>query len=264
MLNFHPTQYDDAHVSIIDTKLLPGRNVVLYTPRMHIIAAHIPGQCRWEYLAFGKIEAPRTAAVSMRKLLNNGIRLLNAGVTAGRSSRAGSLSLSSEIKIARNVANAFGKGFELPAILYLLSLRDRSPIEIKHIVSCLSKDLVVPQEWCEDSTILAPESTFFGGYGDTECANKLLQAILNKQHGKGATRGAKAKALERVKAELNDAKRKKAGDSAAKLKTVAELEKSRKRMLDELYIGLNGWESHLPNKMRATRSNRVGSRARSA
>lgn len=230
---------------------------------MCLISNDVSSQFKHEYHAFGTIEGPPYQAVPLTDLVSWGLSNLNAGTQYTSYYSPARDTLSAQISRARIIAKLFRKDFELPMTVYLLTLQSRTQGEIKQIASSLSEAFVVPEDWCEDSTILAPKSSFFGGFEDAACANELLQAVLNKQHGRGAARAAKAKALQQVKAELKEERSKEERSSTLESEDLTPTEsKGRKRMLDELYIGLNGWESHLPNKMRATDSNRVGGQVR--
>jgi hypothetical protein len=226
---------------------------------MCLISYNVPYEYKHEYHAFGKIEGQPYQAVPLTDLVSWGLGNLNTRTQYEKNCSPARDTLSAEISRARIIAKLFRKDFELPMAVYLLTLQSRTQSEIKQIASSLSEDFVVPEDWCEDSTILAPKSSFFGGFEDAACANDLLQAILNKQYGRGAARAAKTKALQQVKAELKEERSKEERSSTLESEDLTPTEsKGRKRMLDDLYIGLNGWESHLPNKMRATDSNRVG------
>lgn len=67
----------NAHISIIDTKRLPSKNVILFSPKLGFLsdAVRIPSHYRWEYLEFGKITGEAHHAVPVEEFVRQGYQV---------------------------------------------------------------------------------------------------------------------------------------------------------------------------------------------
>jgi hypothetical protein len=193
-LRRHEDDLEYAHISVIDTKRLPKKNVVLYPPKLEFMSKGMRrySWCTMEYLAFGTISGDALRAVPLKKFIASGYSLKSP------SRSSDSITLQTKVQNARALSALFGKGFELPMMAYLLSFH--TEVLYKHWMHCFKpwatkcgekwtdaeKELVmdellsfdVPEDWYVDSTILNTQNDFLGGYADAMLAVDLLQRLV--------------------------------------------------------------------------------------
>ena len=104
-----------------------------------------------------------------------------------------------EIKAARTVADCYGDKFAAAVFVAIITLKQRSP-DFWRSDKELEKDLPlfveatksysIPSELCGDASILT-DIVYTIGYENVEQMIKMLRALVNWRHGKGARGRAK-------------------------------------------------------------------------
>lgn len=135
--------------------------------------------------------------------------------------------------MAQNIGDLFGNHFRLPVTDHLISVRTRNEHEHGRIMETLMR-LETPYVWCKDATIMAFEA-FNTGFQESEAALEILRSLVNRQHGKGAKRHAKA-AEARIPPENEQPK------SAQKAEVTAATSSRMSYVAKGLYIDMIGWD----------------------
>ena len=181
---------NDVHISIIDTKRLNDRNLIVSTPSMQINADHIPRTYIHEFLAFGVISGVAHKAVVFSDLLEKNLpKLLHFANDAYRHFTMHGFQNPSipkavdESAVVREISKLFGKDFALRITAYLMALRDRSEEEVAIILEETSH-FEVPHDWRQDPTIMTNEVDYAGFMG-AERAILLLRERSTAELGRG-------------------------------------------------------------------------------
>jgi len=184
----------DSYISITDTQKLAGRNAVLHVPSLSFL---LPACERFdmEYLAYGIIDGDAHRAIPTSEF--SGIMgwlprwSLDDAVSACSTAGYDEIT-ASEVRLAKSVAERFGPDFVVPVTVALLTLYQRCGDYwqcehihgLENVVSQL-QDCNVPEHWCRDPSILA-DVVYTNGYGEVKQMIRLLRALVNHFHGKGA------------------------------------------------------------------------------
>lgn len=194
----------DAYISIIDTTKLAkrNRNVILHVPSLHFMTdRHGSHEMRedsydWEYLAHGVIEGRGLSVVPLKAFRSIGVprhfsrqslRFANAC-----SSRTFLPMSAAEVKMARKVADQYGRSFTVAVTLAILCLTQRcgdlwdcGNIKNLQVIADVLQDCHIPEHWCRDKSILT-DVVYTKGYGELKQMIHLLRALVNYYHGKSA------------------------------------------------------------------------------
>lgn len=182
-----------GYISIIDTKELEDQNVIIHVPSLRPIiggAACYPE----EYLAHGVISGKALKAIPMSVFLN-------AGCTSDHFTTLGGLGYTSsstfaitdqDLANARKVAIQYGPSFAAPVMIAVLTLKQRDAkfwregLKGAHLkVNAAMKEFVIPEKLCADATVLT-DIVHCSGFGEVEQMLRLLRAMVELRHGKGA------------------------------------------------------------------------------
>ncbi|KAK3680368.1 hypothetical protein LTR37_021294 [Vermiconidia calcicola] len=189
-----------SYISIIDTQMLGHRNVIIHVPALRRAVGVPDGAYDHEYLAHGIISGPAHKAVPLQVFLNNGLSrwtpmLEHSGEERcnGRTNRHPPIT-AIDMKRATRIGTKYGDDFAVPVTVAVLCARRRDACfwkcgnirNLNSIARALSQ-FTVPQDWCEDLTILT-NIVYTKGYGEVEQMIHLLEALLDYHHGKGARR----------------------------------------------------------------------------
>jgi len=184
----------DAYISVIDTRKLSKRNVVLHVPSLSFLDGNM--QYDWEYLAHGPIKGPALSVVPFKAF--NDIGLLKhfghhslPGATACSSKNFPAITRA-EVKQARKVADQYAPNFTVAVTLAILCLKQRcgdfwdcGNIKNLQVIADSLQDCNIPQHWCRDQSILT-DIAYTHGYGELKQMIHLLHALVDYCHGKGA------------------------------------------------------------------------------
>ncbi|KAK3718119.1 hypothetical protein LTR37_005234 [Vermiconidia calcicola] len=180
--------------------MLGHRNVIIHVPELRRAVGVLDGAYDHEYLAHGIISGPAHRAVPLQVFLNNGLSrwtpmLEHSGEERcnGRTSRHPPIT-AIDIKRAKRIGTKYGHDFAVPVTVAVLCARRRDTCfwkcgkirNFNSIARALSQ-CTIPQDWCEDLTILT-NIVYTKGYGEVGKMIHLLEALLDFHHGKGARR----------------------------------------------------------------------------
>lgn len=183
-----------CYISVIDTKGLVGKNVIFHVPSLEFLVGHVAKSCDHEYLAHGVISGPAVLkAIPLKAYLDAGVsipppnrlNLLNHAVAQ---------ITPAQVCAARRVAEAYGGQFSAAVFVAILTLERRSrnfwrsESELNKAVPLFvgaMKHCWIPGELCGDATILT-DIVYTKGYENVEQMIKMLRALVDWRHGKGA------------------------------------------------------------------------------
>ncbi|KAK4546651.1 hypothetical protein LTR36_001868 [Oleoguttula mirabilis] len=174
-----------AQISIIATKGLHERNVVLFTPSMRLISDRIPSHYDYEFLAFGVFSGE--ALLRGNTSADGYLYASEAELAHARSMGTFTINgtnhapdIANALRLSQDIAKLFGPDFELPVMAYSMSCRARSDADIAQIIETLSSH-EVPVDWSSDLTIVT-DACETGEYSETERAIGLLRTLAEMQH----------------------------------------------------------------------------------
>ncbi|KAK4546577.1 hypothetical protein LTR36_001794 [Oleoguttula mirabilis] len=187
----------DSQISVIDTRKLSKRNVILHVPSLDCLSETF-SQYDWEYLAHGVITGPALSVVPLSAFgatcspnpWTFGLsRLPNATACTGKKCRA---ITKAEVKQARSVADQYSPQFRVAITLAILCLKQRcgdfwdcGNIKSLQVIADGLQDCKIPQHWCKDRSIFT-DVVHTKGYGEVKQMIHLLRALVNYCHGRGA------------------------------------------------------------------------------
>lgn len=194
-----------SHISIIDTRALRDQNIIVHVPKLTFLRVH-DGSYPHEYLAHGVIDGPAHKAVPLEAFTRIGMRgPFNTASPMYNISEPSWNALKQQItakmiKDAKIVADRYGSRFGTAVLIAIICYKQRSADlwrsgigshDLALITSAIS-EYKVPQRLCADDTILR-DIVYTENYGDVEQMIRLLRAVVDWRHGKGA-RGRKQSA----------------------------------------------------------------------
>lgn len=180
-------------ISIIDTKELEHQNVIIHVPSLRPI---IGGMASFpeEYLAHGVISGRAHKAIPVSAFLKAGCTIDHFQTLGGlgyTSHRTFSIS-DQDLANAKQVATQYGASFAAPIMIAVLTLKQRDAhywrdgFKDVHLqVNAAMKEFAVPKKLCADATVLT-DIVHCNGFGEVEQMLRLLRAIVELRHGKGA------------------------------------------------------------------------------
>ncbi|KXS95097.1 hypothetical protein AC578_9592 [Pseudocercospora eumusae] len=184
-----------SYISIIDTRALEQQNIIVHVPKLEFLQFWElrTGAYPHEYLAHGIIDGSAHKAVALEAFTKIGISRYPPWTALGDITAR-------EIIAAKTVADQYGPSFGTAVLIAILCTRHRSPDRWKSgidpsiftLVASAISEYKVPQRLCADDTILK-DLVYTRGYGDVEQMIRLLRAVVDWRHGKGA-RGRKQSA----------------------------------------------------------------------
>ncbi|KAF7196952.1 hypothetical protein HII31_01870 [Pseudocercospora fuligena] len=196
-----------TYISIIDTRSLQDHNIIVHVPRLVSSGLLDPHGNTYphEYLAHGVIDGPAHKAVPVSAFASIGIRNEGNWTSPMRQLSEASWTLERQmtakmVKDAKTVADQYGSSFGTAVLIAIICEKQRSPDlwrsgvgshDLALVTSAIS-DYKVPQRLCADDTILK-DIVYTENYGDVEQMIRLLRAVVDWRHGKGA-RGRKQSA----------------------------------------------------------------------
>jgi hypothetical protein len=178
--------------------MLKTQNVFVHVPSIAWLNPNYTGYPH-EYLAHGVISGPAHKAMPLSAFNDIGLPFdENSGhdlwirPSVHRLHEYHAPISISEVQNALNVAKMYGGEFVAPVMAAILTLkkRDSCPwrygnIEGLEMITNALKEYNIPDDWCTDADILT-DIVDSGGYGEVEQMIRLLRALLNYRHGKGA------------------------------------------------------------------------------
>ncbi|EME86938.1 uncharacterized protein MYCFIDRAFT_194851 [Pseudocercospora fijiensis CIRAD86] len=178
----------DSYISIIDTRALQEQNIIVHVPQLGFLL--FPGSdgiyYPEEYLAHGVIEGSAHKAVPLEAFTKIGICQTSPWLGISHIT-------AQEIIYAKTVADQYGPRFGTAVLIAILCTAERSsdlwksgiaPRDLTLIASAISA-YKVPQRLCADDTILK-DLVYTKGFSDVEQMIRLLRAVVDWRHGKGA------------------------------------------------------------------------------
>lgn len=190
----HTERATHSYISIIDTKEL--KNPVYFVPSLKgVLGSWCVGYSH-EYLAHGVISGPAHKAVQLHHMMAIGYPKDYARQTAMRLGQSVSTldTTAAEFRDAQGVAKLYGPKFGTAVMIAILTLKQRDGMlwrngthgaERKFNRYILDAGFEVPGDLCEDSSILT-DNVYTDGYGCVEQMIRMLRAITNLNHGRGA------------------------------------------------------------------------------
>ncbi|USW50689.1 hypothetical protein Slin15195_G040080 [Septoria linicola] len=170
----------DAYISIIDTKELEGRNVIVHAPSMRPFTGS--SSFPEEYLAHGVISGPAHKAVPLQAFLNANASTDFLGYEPLHESQINSAITSEELEAAHTVAAQYGQKFGAAVMIAVLTLKSRDAKcwreglnGADELVNSNMLDFVVPKRLYADSTVLA-DIVDVEGFTDVEEMLRMLKS----------------------------------------------------------------------------------------
>ncbi|KXT09201.1 hypothetical protein AC579_3512 [Pseudocercospora musae] len=184
-----------SYISIIDTRALEHQNIIVHVPKLEFLQfwGLNPNEYPLEYLVHGIIDGSAHKAVALEAFSKIGIPIRRTWTFPEDITARGTIA-------AKTVADQYGPRFGAAVLIAILCNKQRSPDLWKSgigpsnltLVTSAISDYKVPQRLCADDTILK-DLVYTRGYCDVEQMIRLLRAVVDWRHGKGA-RGRKQSA----------------------------------------------------------------------
>lgn len=186
----------DCYISVIDAQQLAEKNVILHVPLMKFLGP-LYGYDH-EYLAHGIIEGSAHKAVPLKAFNDIGVGLSRAwktNITPRRSCVPNAFPeiTVAELRAAMKVAKRYGDDFVVAVALAILCQKQRDGdlwrcgnIKELNMIALGLKDYKIPEDWCQELSILTDIVYTRNGYGDVEQMVHLLRSLLNYWLGKQA------------------------------------------------------------------------------
>lgn len=188
------------YISIIDTTELK-ENPIYHVPLLVNIlgAKRFPYSYPHEYLAHGVISGEAHKAIPMQHLMEIGIpnyvgmRTPMPLCTAKQWARQNEITLR-EYDDAQRVAKLYGTKFGTAVMIAILTLKQRDGMlwrngtnDVEHRINeyLVDAGFDIPGDFCADATILT-DKVYIKDYGCVEQMIRMLRAITNLNHGRGA------------------------------------------------------------------------------
>lgn len=184
-------------ISIIDTKELP--NAIIHVMQLKPILGDVLkyGWKTHEYLAYGVISGPALKAVPVQAFVNTGAPMLLFGDPMGIWPELEWNSFDSQISTeeiikAESVGRQYGPKFGAAVMIAILCLKRRDYClwrngtnGVETMVEARMAGFDVPAELCVDESIMTG-IVDTEGWGEVEQMIRLLRAVVNLRHGRGA------------------------------------------------------------------------------
>lgn len=184
----------EYYISIIDTGDI--KSPICHVPALKAITG--TSSYDHEYLAHGIISGAAHKAVSLREMMNIGFPKHYGWQTHMPLRTSGQWALirndltADECESARSVAVQYGAKFGAAVMVAILCLKQRDGClwrngtdGVEHQLNNYLKDFDIPADLCADQSILT-DIVYTNGYGNVEQMIRMLRALLNLRHGKGA------------------------------------------------------------------------------
>ncbi|KAK5129122.1 hypothetical protein LTR08_003892 [Meristemomyces frigidus] len=186
---------ENCYVSVIDTKKLIG-NVIMHVGSMGFVLPAEVLVYDEEYMAHGVIQGPAHRAVRLSEVLIALPQYTPKGFNHSNFS-----SLAGEVETARRVGEQFGDSFVVPVTVAILTQKKRDAglwrsgkiPELKIIADALA-DCRIPRKLCGDATILT-DIVYTEGFEDVEQMIRLMRALVDERHGRGARGRSRSRAI---------------------------------------------------------------------
>ncbi|PIB02155.1 hypothetical protein CB0940_02110 [Cercospora beticola] len=182
-------------IGIIDTTELSHANFIVHVPSLEPILGH--RAYAHEYLAYGVITGPAYKAVSFQDFCNIGVgntpilsewRLYRSAQWA----RFRNDMTQQQIDDAKTVALRYGSKFAAAVMIAILCIEQRDGTFWRNglkghavLLNNNMLDLPIPSQLCGDEGILT-DIVYTTGFRGLEQMIRMLRAIVNLRHGKGA------------------------------------------------------------------------------
>ena len=182
---------ENVYISIIDTKMLSKRNVILHVPALKPLSG-VFDAWHHEYLAHGVIQGAAHKAVPLTAF--HGFDIPSKW---SKMFPANPRALFPSIKLedvlhARKVAELYGGRFVMAVTVALLCVQQRhynfwQDAEIDDLAAVVDglAGCLPSKHWCSDATILT-DTVYTIGYGPVAQMTRMLRALVDYYHGRGA------------------------------------------------------------------------------
>nr|OQO31400.1 hypothetical protein B0A51_02190 [Rachicladosporium sp. CCFEE 5018] len=198
-LQILPRYEPGAWISIMDTKELPPRNTVLYTPTLRVLSARGVFQWDMEFLAYGVIDEPHAlrstpgdvlevlCRSTLQELRQFGQPILGAQLDA--------IAVQIIMAIMQDITALVGEDLALACVAYFRTCpmitepRDddrvrRCIASYAPLIRVLAERFRVPGGWRQDHTIMT-DAVYGAGFEDVRCAIAFMQGLINVQALRG-------------------------------------------------------------------------------